>query len=199
MREYVKYRISLQHLKREVCEELLRNSGWISETVNYLSKKNFKKALTEYSIKYPEMNLEEINVMIHPMYLDYFNQTWTNDNRVNNERKYQHNKYFVNEGYLDNIENLGCKLSNGEKIERNWDITKHFIGQISLWDLNYETQKIILSQTGWLSNFNETKDNFRFAINNYTLHCSNSNLWNFRMVKKGDVCWDISRFYPYEI
>ena len=197
MREqYIVHKISLQHLKEESCEQLLQNAGWKKNHFNI--ENGFDKLLTEYSMKYSEMNLEEINIMNHPL-LNTYMQNWTNDKRVNNERLCNNYPYQMDEGYFNDIESFGCELTNGEKIERNWDITKHFIGQISIWDLNEYTKRIVLYKSGWLKNIDDDNKKLNIAINNYSLHCPNSNLWNFRVVRNGDISWDIARCYPYTV
>jgi hypothetical protein len=192
--QYLEYKISLQHLKEDSCIQLLQNAGWRKNI--YDKKVSYNKLLTEYSMKYPEMNLEKIQIMNHPL-LNTNIQDWTNDKRVNNERLCNYYPYQMNEGYFNDVESFGCELTNGEKIERNWDITKHFIGQISIWDLNDYTKKIVLHKSGWLKNINDSKKRLNIAINNYSLHFPNSNLWNFRIVKNDDISWDIARCFPY--
>jgi len=193
--QYIVHKISLQHLKEESCEQLLKNAGWLK---NHFNKKNgFNKLLTEYSMKYPEMNLEEINIMINPSNKKLFNKRWTNDKRVSDERALNYHSYKMAEGHLNDMESFGCQLTFGEKIERNWDVIKHFVGQISIWDLNDCTKRVVLYQAGWIETPYVNDDLFIFAINNYSLHCPNSNLWNFRVVSNGDVSWDIARCYPY--
>ena len=192
--DHLSYNISLQNLKKESCEQLLNNAGW---SLNNYQKNKFKKMVTDYSMKYPEMNLEEIKVKFHPMYIDFLENhaKWTNDYRVNNERKYRQ-EYRPD---LFSIESFSCNLTNGEKIERNWDITKHFIGQISIWDLNDFTKRIVLHKTGWITSPYCDKRTLNFATNSYSLYSCNFNLWNFRIVKNGDVSWDIVRSYPYSL
>ena len=46
--QYIVHKISLQHLKKESCEQLLKNAGWVKNHFNI--KNDFNKLLTEYSI-----------------------------------------------------------------------------------------------------------------------------------------------------
>ena len=184
-----RFRISLNHLKIQVASKILTMGGWKMEG-------GHEWIINKYCLKHPVYNLESIYVAMHPQFNDIETTIcpsyYPNDCVRNSKEKYCDDAEFVESAYLEDFkeqecfyvdtEKLGALMPDTNMVNRDWGAFKHKVVHISIHNLKDSVKRAILYQTGWLTDLSATTDELKIATSIYSLNCTNSNLWSFRIL-----------------
>lgn len=200
-----RFRISLNHLKTHVASKILTMAGWKMEG-------GHEWLINKYCLKHPVYNLDSIFVAMHPKFNDTENAIcpsyYPNTYVENESDKYCDEDEFVENDYLEDFKEQECFYLNTEKfgalmpdktmIGRNWGDFKHTVFHISIHDLKDSVKRAVLYQTGWLTSLSVPADELKIAVSIYSLNCTNSNLWSFRILDESVDSTTIKHWNPEE-